>query len=150
MFKTALSAAAVFAVLSIAAADHVQAQSPFAVPGCGYGYAGFGLLGSPYALGRVPEPPYFAIHPPVYYSHPVPRTYGYSPFAYPGSVRTPEIQVEATTAKAIRNPYAAPVRSEQPPQVDINITKSLPAPLEVINPFVDRAETKMVAVEDES
>ncbi len=34
--------------------------------------------------------PYFALHPPVYYSYPVPRTYGYSPFAYPPGVMTPE------------------------------------------------------------
>src|SRR5436305_15351376 len=36
--------------------------------------------------------PYFALHPPVYYSYPVARTYGYSPFAYPFGSPTPEIE----------------------------------------------------------
>lgn len=35
--------------------------------------------------------PYFAQHPPVYYSYPVPRPYGYSPYAYPPGTKTPEI-----------------------------------------------------------
>src|ERR1700742_789907 len=38
--------------------------------------------------------PYYALHPPVYYSYPVPRTYGYSPFAYPPSVMTPDVVFE--------------------------------------------------------
>ena len=47
--------------------------------------------------------PYFSLHPPVYYSYPVPRTYGYSPFAYPEYVMTPEIA--ATESEIIVNPY---------------------------------------------
>src|SRR3954470_23644902 len=48
--------------------------------------------------------PYFALHPPVYYSQPVPRTYGYSPFAYPPGVMTPEIAC-APQPVTINNPY---------------------------------------------
>ena len=58
----------------------------------GFGGYGFGGL-SPYSLGQVPVPPYFALHPPVYYSAPVPRSYGYSPYAYPGRIVTPEAPV---------------------------------------------------------
>lgn len=47
--------------------------------------------------------PYFALHPPVYYSYPVPRTYGYSPFAYPGHVRTPQLQTSEPAV--LLNPY---------------------------------------------
>lgn len=47
--------------------------------------------------------PYYALHPPVYYSQPVPRTYGHSPFAYPGNYRTPEI--ERIDPVTITNPY---------------------------------------------
>ena len=48
--------------------------------------------------------PYFALHPPVYYSEPVPRTYGYSPFAYPPGVMTPELVGEPQPV-TINNPY---------------------------------------------
>ena len=60
----------------------------------------------PYTLGFVPVPPYYALHPPVYYSAPVPRTYGYSPYPYPGHVRTPEIKV--AVPKEIMNPHVKP------------------------------------------
>ena len=88
-------------------------------PGCGGvnywlgdGFGGFGGHGlgrvhsSPYAMGRIPTPPYFALHPPVYYSYPVPRSYGYSPFAYPGIIATPEV-VEPAQAQAaeVINPH---------------------------------------------
>jgi hypothetical protein len=63
---------------------------------------GFGVGSSPYSLGQVPVPPYFSLHPPVYYSAPIPRTYGYSPYAYPATVMTPELK---PTAKMIINPY---------------------------------------------
>ena len=52
--------------------------------------------------------PYFAAHPPVYYSHPVPRTYGHSPFAYPPHFRTPEV-VEQVQPVTISNPYVPKV-----------------------------------------
>ena len=35
--------------------------------------------------------PYFAAHPPVYYSHIVPRPYGWSPYAYPPGTPMPEV-----------------------------------------------------------
>ncbi|MGC3969082.1 MAG: hypothetical protein QM775_17485 [Pirellulales bacterium] len=60
--------------------------------------------------------PYFSLHPPVYYSRPVPRTYGYSPFAYPGDVMTPELP--AVEPEIIVNPYvdqAAPKASAGTP-----------------------------------
>jgi len=77
----------------------------------GFAHPGFfGYFNSPYAAGRIPTPPYFAIHPPVYYSHPVPRTYGYSPYAYPGSVRTPEVSIEE--AEVIINPHAEQPETE--------------------------------------
>lgn len=47
--------------------------------------------------------PYFALHPPVYYSRAVPRTFGYSPFAYPGWVPTPALPTNMP--EMIVNPY---------------------------------------------
>ncbi len=49
----------------------------------GLPYFGFGYSGSLYGLGYVPVPPYYALHPPVYYSHEVVRRpIGDSPYAY--------------------------------------------------------------------
>ena len=97
------------------------------------GYGSFGQLGSPYALGRIPVPPYFALHPPVYYSHAVPRTYGYSPFAYPGYKETPELKVP--TAKVIRNPHVQPAFETKDKEIDLTKTA---IQLEILNPFVDK------------
>lgn len=62
--------------------------------------------------------PYYALYPPVYYSYPVPRTYGYSPFAYPPGTITP---AAAPTVAAIDyiNPFVH--------QSDVN--QSTPAPV---------------------
>ena len=47
--------------------------------GLGYGCCGYGP--------NLPSPaPYFAMHPPVYYSYPVAYPYGYSPFPNPPGV----------------------------------------------------------------
>lgn len=85
--------------------------------------------------------PYFALHPPVYYSYPVPRTYGYSPFAYPPNVMTPEL-VGAVEPLQIINPHvdttdttdakpAKKVKSDRSAATNARIE-----PLVVINPFV--------------
>jgi hypothetical protein len=118
----------------------VQAQVP---AGCGninywLGGGAFGgdhlgrYFSSPYAMGRIPTPPYFALHPPVYYSRPVPRTYGYSPFAYPGIIATPEI-VEPTPEEVI-NPHVKPSA-----KAEVETTKNRTAKVQsrtIINPYV--------------
>jgi hypothetical protein len=100
-----------------------------------YGFAHpgfFGYSGSPYSLGQIPTPPYFAIHPPVYYSQPVPRTYGYSPYAYPGTVMTPEV----VEPEIIENPHVTQPPAAEP-AADVKVVR-----FEVIhNPYV-RAELK--------
>ena len=77
--------------------------------------AQYGCYGWPYApgYGCYPyqsynlgdPPPYFALHPPVYYSYRVARTYGYSPFAYPPGVLTPGS--EPPRPALVQNPYAS-------------------------------------------
>jgi hypothetical protein len=59
--------------------------------------------------------PHFALFPPVYYSMPVPRTYGYSPFAYPGFVQTPNVSI-AIAPQVITNPYVEPAPSKAVPK----------------------------------
>lgn len=128
-----------FAFLLVADVEPAQAQY---LGGTSNSFGlGLGYLGSPYASGRVPTPPYFALHPPVYYSQPVARTYGYSPFAYPGTVKTPEAPV---AAKVINNPHVTtPVKKKVAPKgLDLTIRQ-----VEVLNPFVTPTKTKMVSAE---
>jgi hypothetical protein len=72
-----------------------------------YGQAGFGLgfynYGSGYGI-NYRQPPYYALFPPVYYSYPVPRPYGYSPFAYPPGTITPDVKPNLGAAEYL-NPY---------------------------------------------
>ena len=85
--------------------------------------------------------PYFALHPPVYYSQPVPRTYGYSPFAYGPEIMTPEV-IEESKPVTIDNPYvplknAAPAEAKTPDRSAS--TSSTPEPLVITNPYVTPA-----------
>lgn len=93
-------------------------------------------LGYPGSGGYVPwlsdleRLPYFSLHPPVYYSRPVPRTYGYTPFAsLPDLTIFQSVQTQPMT---VPNPYVA---SSAPAAVGTSVG---PAPLIVRNPFVDR------------
>ena len=94
--------------------------------------------------------PYFAAHPPVYYSQPVPRTYGYSPFAYTPDTRTPDV-IPAQPVEIV-NPYVkpssaatdAPKAAEKPSAGNRTISTADAAeptgPLTIINPFVTSRE----------
>jgi hypothetical protein len=87
--------------------------------------------------------PYFALHPPVYYSEPVPRTYGYSPFAYPPGTMTPDVVGEAQPV-TINNPYApatAPAKAEGKPNDRSASAAAAPEPLVIVNPFVSPASS---------
>ncbi len=92
---------------------------------------GYNWYGPPYTYYQQEHIPYFSLHPPVYYSMPVPRTYGYSPFAYPPGVMTPD--VPAPTPVSIDNPFAPrPVSKEaSKPAPD----KTTVVPLTIINPY---------------
>ncbi len=80
--------------------------------------------------------PYFALHPPVYYSYRIARTYGYSPFAYPPGVLTPGS--EPPRGPMVRNLYAT-MEGEMPES-----PQSQP-PLRIDNPFVDQPDRPGVA-----
>jgi hypothetical protein len=82
--------------------------------------------------------PYFALHPPVYYSEPVPRTYGYSPFAYPPGTMTPDV-ISAPQPVTINNPYApatTPAPAAAKPVDRSTSTSPAPEPLVIVNPYV--------------
>jgi hypothetical protein len=107
------------------------------------GPGGYGLGYFNYQYNQ-PRIPYYALYPPVYYSYPVPRTYGYSPFAYPPGVQTPE--VEMSTPLSITNPYfhgsvagavdATPSSGAKAPADRTTSARKAPEPLVVINPYV--------------
>ncbi len=93
----------------------------------------------PGQLGTQDHIPYFAKHPPVYYSHPVARTYGSLPYPYlpepmPRPAVTPEILV-------VRNRYVVSETSYSAPGV--------PVPLRVINPYVQEGDGPSLPEEDE-
>ena len=138
MIRTVLSAVALASLLAAVPAS-AEAGWP---GGCGYGYGNFyGLWGNPYVYsqGAAYIPPYYAIHPPVYYSpHITARPYGASPYAWPPVMTGPRAMgaVAAAPAKPemITNPYvksatAATEREEAP------IAKVEPAPLSIDNPY---------------
>jgi len=109
---------------------------PVAVGGYGgyfgqkhFGDGGFSNL---YNQGFIPVPPYFSLHPPVYYNAPVPRSYGYSPFAYPGTVPTPEVTLGP---EEIINPHVEPEEVPEPAQE--TSSKTAAAPVVIRNPFVE-------------
>ncbi len=89
--------------------------------------------------------PYFAAHPPVYYSYPVPRTYGYSPFAYPPYVMTPDVVMGDEQPVEIINPYVPSTQQTPAAKADQSAsatpTQRQPQPLVIINPYVASAGT---------
>jgi hypothetical protein len=120
--------------------------------GCGFGGCGFGGCGFGGGFGGYNDIcgyaelyrqlynnlPYFALHPPVYYSCPVPRTYGYSPFAYPPGVMTPEFAGAAGPLEII-NPHVDSTEAKPTTSTKSDRSAATSArvePLVVINPFV--------------
>ncbi len=112
----ALFAASVVALF----AQSASAQGINAFGGRFNPYRGNRFGSSPYSLGRIPTPPYFALHPPVYYSGNTYRTYGQSPFARPPY---PIFQAPRATVSNIPA-NAAPTRSVKTLKV-------------VLNPYID-------------
>ena len=90
--------------------------------GLGYGGWGYGCCYGP----NLPSPaPYFAVHPPVYYSYPVATPYGYSPFPNPPGVVM--CQGAAADAQTSQTTHSSPLRIANPfvPQTDA--TAAVPA-----------------------
>lgn len=137
-------------VLLVCLAAAASAAGSAQAQGWGFG-GGWGWGGGWPSVYSMDQPPYFSLHPPVYYSMPVARTYGYSPFAYPGFVETPGWEgavgyappAAPATPKMIVNPYvdqkAAPA------------AKAVPAPnrqsrVQVIYPIREFAAPRAIAL----
>jgi hypothetical protein len=95
--------------------------------GAGVGWGGFGggLFG--FELnGNEDRIPFYALHPPVYYSYPIARPYGDSPFASPPGYYGPG--AEDGGPQTIINPYAAPGNAAPSSPAPGNATPVPPAP----------------------
>lgn len=110
---------------------------------CGWGaYYGYSSYSREYI-------PYFAQHPPVYYSYPVPRTYGWSPYAYPPGTMTPELDLPGAAAPTTyRNPFYKPESKTE--STASAKSEGSTAALRIVNPFVagaaDRPAAKLAKV----
>ena len=132
--RWAICSVAVVAVLVGPAAAFEPYGGRHYLPWCNPYPADFSRL---YETRNIPTPPYFSLHPPVYYSRPVARTYGYSPYAYPPQTKTPEPAVPAPTPKVIQNHFVPPLKdaTKETPKDRIAVT-----PVRIINPFVTDGE----------
>lgn len=107
--------------------------------GGGYGYAPiYGNGWWPYTQGYMPLPPYFSVHPPVYYSHPVPRPYGMSP--YPYTPRQEPAYVIEPQPQEIVNPYVTGLErsGEGAAEPAIDTDRAASYGRMVINPYVEQ------------
>jgi hypothetical protein len=109
-----------------------KAQAQFGVP---YAFGGYGS--SIYANERLP---FYSLYPPVYYKQAIPRSYGYSPFAYPLGPPTPS---PTPVSQVVMNPFcAAPA-----PAPDEGELADRPKPLLIRNPFVPDAERALTSAD---
>lgn len=129
-------------VLLAASASASKANAQF-MSGGGYGLGFFNYGNTGRYFERIP---YYALYPPVYYSYPVPRTYGYSPFAYPPGVMTPEVAPKVESA-TYYNPFVKPSTEPASDKTDKTVRRDKPlrkgSPVRVaktyLNPFVEQA-----------
>lgn len=139
--KTQLMTLLVIVAATFATAPTAHAQFDGCYGGGGWGY-GMGYLYNSLDYNV----PYFAAHPPVYYSYPVPRTYGYSPFAYPPNVMTPDVVMGDEAPLEIVNPYVPSTQQTPAASTDQSAAAApqenrQPQPLVIINPYVAGAGT---------
>lgn len=113
-----------------------QASAQFGPGGYGLGFFNYGgnYYGGNYRV------PYYALFPPVYYSYPVPRTYGYSPFAYPPGTVTPAAAPQTAAVEYI-NPYVDQPGSTPSKETSTADKTASTAPRMYLNPYVKQAQT---------
>jgi len=85
--------------------------------------------------------PHFALYPPVYYSLPVPRPYGHSPFAYPPGYLTPKPAPVAPSPVTILNPFV-PGKTHQ--SSELPASRTVQRPVRILNPFVATSKDSAV------
>lgn len=103
----------------------------------------FGGVGNLYGSGYLPVPPYYSIHPPVYYSGRIRRPYGDSPFAYaPERFRAPDVGYAPRAVDAndpppqpqlIFNPFFEPATNTETAALEPATNAFVPSEAPVIN-----------------
>ncbi len=86
--------------------------------------------------------PHFALYPPVYYSLPVARPYGHSPFAYPPGYLTPKPEPVSARPVTILNPYV-PGKAGETPSPPAGHTAA--KPVRIYNRFVSQSGAAPIA-----
>ncbi|MCA9129137.1 MAG: hypothetical protein KDB22_18745 [Planctomycetales bacterium] len=97
-----------------------------------YGYGGFRNIG----VRNFASPPYFALHPPVYYGQRYTRPYGVSPYAaWPQLQSNPSYapQQHVQRALVVENPYAVEIPVSQAEAEVVN--KAPVTPVTIDNPY---------------
>jgi hypothetical protein len=142
MNRTKIFASFAFAIVFLSSSSFAQSLDP--IYGFPFGYS-LGYANS-YRY-RLPTPPYFSIHPPVYYGKRYVRPYGESPYAsFPllGSVDGyVPVPANATSGvpRAVANPHAPCCMendlgdSDDVPEVNILAERRPHAPRIIINPY---------------
>lgn len=133
---------AILSVIALAmTAGQASADNGWAIASL-YGYGGFNNFAiRPY----VPAPPYFALHPPVYYGARYARPYGESPFAAlpqlqpsPGYHAKPYVDRSVT----ISNPYCPAAATSAPVATPVVEHKPV-QPLTIDNPYFKGERTQL-------
>ncbi|HIQ20001.1 MAG TPA: hypothetical protein EYH34_02015 [Planctomycetes bacterium] len=122
IFKLKLAVVALLALFVFAGPTVADCPSPYFG-----GYFGYHLFPSIYSLDYIP---YYAQFPPVYYSYPIPRPYGWSPYAYPPGTRTPAGPEPRPVT--MRNPYVPQQEASEQPTARVAVV----TPLRQRNPYV--------------
>lgn len=130
------AALVLWGVVGSSAQAQVGANSRYSL---GYGFLSTGPYYNLYGGESIP---YYSMYPPVYYSAPVPRTYGYSPFAYPPGIMTPDI--ECAPAAPILNPHV-PQKATGAASERTAAVRHTVAPKVLYNPFVEQPRGTAVA-----
>jgi hypothetical protein len=130
-------------------AASLQASQASAQIGIGPGAYGLGFYNYNDYNGYY-RVPYYALYPPVYYSHPVARPYGFSPFAYPPGTITPAVAPQVAAVEYV-NPFVrqdgtSSISNDRddavaPSDAAGTEDKSASRPRMYLNPFVQTAQT---------
>ena len=135
--KRLVTATALLLAASICMSDTASAQQPGGYGGLG-GFGGFLPYGfyQPYGArysNSVPNPPYFALNPPVYYGSRYSRPYGMSPFAAPPQVSAPagyrgslDTQFHQPARPAATNPYLCNTKTAETAKVAMGEVRENP------------------------
>jgi hypothetical protein len=94
----------------------------------------------PYAANSYESIPYYALHPPVYYSHPIARSYGDSPYPYPPGLMAILAAESASGPQIMRNDYEGNQSDSSEMTTQSGSEYQIHRPLRIKNPFVEQSD----------